>query len=529
MIPTPKQKQLPQDIQKRAVAYARYSSASQRDVSIEQQLKDIRAFAQREGYIIVGEYADHAKSGYKNIEARHAFNAMMTAAASGTFGTVIAWKVDRFGRSREDSAIYKGRLRKHGVEVVYAMEPIPKGSAGVLMEGVLEATAEWYSRNLSELINRGLKDNAEKGLHNGTRMLGYLRTPDGRYGTDPFEAPVVREIYDLYAGGTSTMQIANILNQRGLTTCRGHAYSPTSIVRILRNERYTGVYIWKDTRIEDGMPVIIPRKLWEEVQQQLNTRQKRISKNNVDFLLTGKLFCGHCGGAMVGDSGTGKSGAVHYYYTCTNRKHGHTCNKKAVRKDLIEKSVIDFMLDTILKDSMIERLAQLVLDEQTKVEKSSVLTSMRAELAAIRKKIKNLNNAIADGIYSSSTLEMLKKLEAEEKEVAEAVATAEFTQAQVLDTQRIVYWMHRFVEGDREDAEFRIRLINTFLNAVYLYDSDDGGARMKVLINSAHDEAVVQHTELSGECLCSDNDTSSPLKKHPEESSSGCFFIYCFC
>ena len=158
-----------------AVAYARYSSAGQRDVSIEQQLADIRAFAKREGYTIVHEYADHARSGFKNASARTAFQSMMSAAESGTFDTVLAWKVDRFGRNREDSAIYKGKLRRFGVRVLYAMEPIPEGSAGVLLEGMLEATAEWYSRQLSENVTRGMMDNAHRCLYNGTKILGYVR------------------------------------------------------------------------------------------------------------------------------------------------------------------------------------------------------------------------------------------------------------------------------------------------------------------------------------------------------------------
>ena len=98
-----------------AVAYARYSSAGQRDVSIEQQLADIRAFAAREGYTIVHEYADHARSGFKDVSARTAFQSMIAAAADGSYDTIIAWKVDRFGRNREDSAIYKGKLRRYGV------------------------------------------------------------------------------------------------------------------------------------------------------------------------------------------------------------------------------------------------------------------------------------------------------------------------------------------------------------------------------------------------------------------------------
>ena len=186
-----------------AVAYARYSSAGQRDVSIEQQLSDIRSFAKREGYVIVHEYADHARSGFKNTSARTAFQSMIASAADGSYDTIIAWKVDRFGRNREDSAIYKGKLRRYGVRVLYAMEPIPEGSAGVLLEGMLEATAEWYSRQLSENVTRGMIDNANRCLYNGTKILGYQRGPDGRYAIQPEEAAVVRNIFDLYASGYS--------------------------------------------------------------------------------------------------------------------------------------------------------------------------------------------------------------------------------------------------------------------------------------------------------------------------------------
>ena len=155
-----------------AVAYARYSSAGQRDVSIEQQLKDIRAYAEREGYTIVHEFADHARSGFKSASTRAEFQAMISAASSGSFDTVLCWKVDRFGRNREDSAIYKGQLSRLGVSVVYVMEPIPTGAAGVLTEGMLEAIAEWYSRNLSENVKRGMDDNASRCLFNGSRIFG---------------------------------------------------------------------------------------------------------------------------------------------------------------------------------------------------------------------------------------------------------------------------------------------------------------------------------------------------------------------
>ena len=204
-------KQLTTCEKKTAVAYARYSSASQRDVSIDQQLQDIRAYAEREGYTLIYEYADHAKSGFKRSEERTEFQSMLRAAESGTFDTVIAWKVDRFGRNRRESAVYKGQLADCGVSVVYAMEPIPDGAAGCLTEGMLEAIAEWYSRNLSENVRRGKNDNATKCMFNGNYIFGYSVSPDNHYIINEAEAAVVRKIFSLYSQGVSINQISRIL------------------------------------------------------------------------------------------------------------------------------------------------------------------------------------------------------------------------------------------------------------------------------------------------------------------------------
>lgn len=453
-----------------AVAYARYSSAGQRDVSIEQQLADIRAFAKREGYTVVHEYADHARSGFKNSSARTAFQSMMAAAESGTFDTVLCWKVDRFGRNREEAATFKGRLRRFGVKVVYAMEPIPEGSAGVLLEGMLEATAEWYSRQLSENVTRGMTDNAQRCLYNGTRVLGYRRGPDGRYELDPEEAGIIRTIFSLYCSGYSAAQICRRLNAQGIKSARGFAFRPQAILRIISNERYIGIYIWGDIRIPDGMPAIIERSVWEEAQRMKKKTARHVEQGSTDFLLTGKAYCGHCGAAMVGDSGTSKDGTRHYYYSCQARRSRKDCRKKSISKDALESRVIDFVLDEVLSEENIEQNAKVIMDLQEKELKSSPLAAMEAEYAEARKKIANINNAIAAGIWNSSTSAMLKTLEDEAENLRVSVEMLRFSQSQLLDHDRVVFFLRRFAKGDRNDPLFRRHIIETFINAVYVFD-----------------------------------------------------------
>ena len=477
-----------------AVAYARYSSAGQRDVSIEQQLADIRAFAKREGYTIVHEYADHARSGFKNTSARTAFQSMIAAAGEGSYDTIIAWKVDRFGRNREDSAIYKGKLRRYGVRVIYAMEPIPEGSAGVLLEGMLEATAEWYSRQLSENVTRGMTDNANKCLYNGTRVYGYSVNSFHRYSINPEEAAVVRNIFELYIAGYSSAMIAKDLNSRGLLTPRGYHWSAQGILRIISNERYTGVYIWAGVRIPGGIPAIISVSDFEEAQRMKKKTTRHVEQGVTDYLLSGKAFCGKCGASFVGDSGTSKTGKRHYYYSCINRKHRKSCDKKSVSKDALEDTVISFVLDHVLSDDQINKTADAVMALQAEELKSSPLTAMEAEYRDITRQIDNINNAIAAGIWNKSTAAKLQSLEDSAENLRVSIEALKYSQAQLLDRDGALFFLRQFSKYDRTDPLLRQRIIYTFINSVYVYDD-----HLTVVINNGDGNQRVPLSDLPSE------------------------------
>lgn len=492
-----------------AVAYARYSSAGQRDVSIEQQLADIRAFAKRSGFTIVHEYADHAKSGFKNSSARTAFQSMMAAADSGTFDSVICWKVDRFGRNREESALFKGRLRRFGVKVFYAMEPIPEGSAGVLLEGMLEATAEWYSRQLSENVMRGMSDNARRCLYNGTHILGYRADTGGRYEIQEDEAAVVREIFSLYRSGYSSAQIAKELNVRGLRTWRGNPFCAQGILKIISNERYTGTYIWGNVRTPGGMPAIVTAEEFEEAQRMKTKTARHVKQGVTDYLLTGKAFCGLCGCSMVGDSGTSKLGNRYYYYSCLHRKRDHACTKKSVSKDLLEDTVVSFVLDHVLSDAEIGKIADAVMALQAEELKRSPLAAMEAEHREVTKKIDNINNAIAAGIWNSSTSVMLKGLEDEAETLRVSIETLRYSQAQLVDRDRVLFFLHRFTAGDRNDPLLRRSVIETFINSVYVYDD-----HLKIIINNVEGNERIPFSDLPPECS-EDNNSGLPTVSHP--------------
>ena len=476
---------------KTAVAYARYSSAQQRDVSIEQQLKDIREYAEREGYTIIHEYADHAKSGFKNTDRRVEFHAMLTAAASGMFDTVIAWKVDRFGRNRRESAIYKGQLADNGVSVIYAMEPIPEGAAGVLTEGMLEALAEWYSRTIGENTKRGLYDNAVKGLVAGTAAYGYKRGADDHFVINEEEAAIVRRVFVYYSQGFSIESVVRILNEEGVRTRKGREFQRSSILSILKNEAYTGVYHYGNIKIPGGMPVIIRKDLWDRCQFVRKKTTRHFEKSPEGYLLSGKMTCGYCGWKMYGNYGSSHNTVSgwrrrYYYYACRGKKE-YVCRESVfTRKEAIEKPVIDLLLNHLLKDPYIDRFVDLVVETLTREYETSPKAHLEQEYNDTVRKIENINRAISEGIWTTSTGDMLKALTERAEELRANIAYQKATEGKIVTKERIKFFLTKAADGDPNNYEFLKTLANTLINSIVVYRD-----WLKVAINAKENVAMI--------------------------------------
>ena len=453
----------------KAVLYGRYSSHSQKDASIEQQFRECREYAKRKGIQIIGEYADHALSG--QTDQRPEFQRMIRDAKRGRFQYVITWKVDRFARNRYDSATYKARLKASGVSVLYAKEDIPEGPEGILLESVLEGSAEYYSANLAQNIRRGMEDNARECKANGHKLLGYRTGPDGRYEEDPVSAPIVRLIFERYNAGVTQAEITKELNEKGLKTVRGYAFDKNSLTRILKNEKYLGIYIFGDIRVEGGMPQLVDRETFDAVQLKL-ARNKRAPAHRwdiADYQLTGKIFCGKCGAQMVGRAGTSKTGAKHNYYACVNRTRAKSCDKRPVQKDLIEQLVVSLTLETVLTEEGINRIADRVVAYQQEQRAASIIASLELKLAEVEKGLQNLMAAIEAGIITPTTKERMFDLEAQKAELVDRIEYEKIEQP-LIPREEFVQMLRAMAAGDPRDEKFRTRIIEGFVSAVYLYD-----------------------------------------------------------
>lgn len=478
---------------KTAVAYARYSSANQRDVSIDQQLQDIRAYADREGYTIIHEYADRAKSGYTHVDRRAEFQAMLRAASSGAFDTVLAWKVDRFGRNRRESAMYKGQLADQGVSVVYAMEPIPDGAAGVLTEGMLEAIAEWYSKNLSENVKRGLYDNARKCNANGNKVFGYDIDQEGHYIVNEAEAAIVRRIFTLYSEGNSFHTIEKALAAEGVKTPRGANYSKATLTYMLANVSYDGIYHYCNVRIPGGMPAIINHDLFEYCQDLRRRTKRHLEKSQVTYYLSGKCHCGWCNATMIGNYSqpSGKSSRRHYYYTCTNRKRFSTCNMPNAKKDELETKVFDFLFSKLLKDTLLELFANSIINALDEFQEESVVPAMEKELNSINKKIKNINLAIADGIWTKATGDLLNELTDRAELLKKEISNKKLTENRKISRDMIRFYLQKIAEGKRDDPEYLFAIATTFINSVSFYKD-----YARIVVNAAENVPKIPPDEL---------------------------------
>ena len=452
----------------KAVIYARYSSDSQREESIEGQLRECTEYAERNGMTVLGTYIDRALSA--KTDNRPEFQRMIKDSAKGLFDVVLVWKLDRFARNRYDSAHYKAILKKNGVKVVSAKEAIAEDSTGILLESLLEGYAEFYSVELSEKIHRGQKENALKGLNNGGGVpLGYVLGKDKRLSIDPLTAPLVLEVFTRYADGETITEIKKSLNERGLRTKKNKPFSINSFTVMLKNRKYIGEYRYQDVVIPGGVPAIVPVELFDKVQARLekNKHAPAMRKAVEAYLLTTKLFCGKCGCMMAGESGTSGTGKKHCYYKCGSAKRKTGCDKKAVKKDWIENIVVSHAWQIVMDDDTLSRIADMLIDLQKK--ESTMLPALKSQLQETEKGIENMLNAIQQGILTQATKQRLEELEAAKERLTVSILQEEL-QKPKLTKDEVLIWLHAFRNLDPTKPEHRQRLIDSFVNAVYVYD-----------------------------------------------------------
>lgn len=501
----------------KAVGYCRFSSDKQREESIEAQQEAILRFARANNYEIVKWYIDRACSA--KTDNRPQFVQMITDSDKKEFQFVIVHKQDRFARNKYDAAVYKKQLRDNKVRVLSATEPNLSGYAGVMLESVLEANAMGYSINLANEVRKGMRMNAKKAQVNGKPPYGYklvarkdkdnevLLSPTGRVihdiAIDSLQAEAVKIMFNMTLAGAKIENIVNELNSKGYRNSQGGKFATNSLGHYLRNERYTGVYIFdpskkyraeecvdeddlpedsehRTIRVEGGMPQIISRETFDAVQSILDGRKHKPSHNSkVDYLLTGKIKCGECGGTFTGSTHY-KNGQPYYYYRCGRASAG--CKIISVRKEPIENFVINEIENVVHSEDVIaEILDSFVAFYKEKNSNSELIKHLKNAEREIDRKIDNVVNAIAESGEFGGRLQLkLNELDNEKSEILEKLKQeSEINLSEFItksDIRRTYFNVLNLLKtGNTED---KTAIINTLLNRVIIYKD-----RVEIFIN----------------------------------------------
>ena len=490
----------------KAVIYARYSCDNQREESIEGQLRECNEFAQKNDYVVVNTYIDRAMSA--KTDDRPQFQKMIRESASHQFDVVIVWKLDRFCRNRYDSAHNKMLLKKNNVKVVSATEAISEGAEGIILESMLEGIAEYYSAELSEKVIRGMTENALKCQYNGGNVtLGYKIDEEKHYQIDELIAPFIVEAFNMYIAGKQSKEIVEYLNNNGVRTNGGKPITKTTITSILQNRKYIGEYRYRDVVKANGVPAIIDEETFELAQERLakNRHAPAAYKAPERYIMSSKVFCAECGAAMVGESGKNPKGIIYRYYKCSNAKK-RKCSCKAIRCEEFETAVINYTVNDVLTDELLDAITDKVYVYQE--QDNAVIPLLEQELEDREKKISNIVKAIENGIFTESTQERLTQLETEKKDI-EAKIAQEKLQSVVLTKQQIRSYLDKMKKLDLLSEGNQQLIVDTFINSIYVYAD-------KYIINyncKQHQEAIppdIKNVVCSELDYCGEPSTHNP-------------------
>lgn len=415
----------------KAAIYGRVSTDRQSELSIEAQFDFCNSFCKQNHWEVYDYYTDFGMSG-TSAEKRPSLMRLLADARQGLFDVVVAHKVDRAFRNTRDYENVKYELEKCSVCMAFVETGINDGIQGDFINGLMALMAAQYSRNLSREVKKTIQKNVEAGnFLGGLPPLGY-KIVNKKYVIDEKTAPLVREIFRMYASGEASMrQLADYLNARGLVTQKGRPFQVTSMHGILNNEKYMGIYVHnaneynrfgkrKGKKANDPgkvirkpglIPSIVDVETFEKVKKIMESNKKQNSGRHHAkrvYLLSGLIKCGHCGASYVGQSSRNQKGYETLYYTCGGKKRKNGCTANAVRKDWIEEEA----LKCIVK--MCSQLNLRELTEKVNARVKDLMKEQNKEIAAhekllakLKKEEANLIDAISQMGFNRSVHERL--------------------------------------------------------------------------------------------------------------------------
>lgn len=473
---------------KKAVIYARYSSDTQTEQSIEGQLRVCQNYAKNNQLLVVDTYVDRAMTGTNDM--RPDFQRMIKASSKRQWEYVIVYKLDRFSRDKYEMTIHKHTLKENGVKLVSAMENIPDSPEGIILESLLEGMNQYYSAELSQKVLRGLRESYLKGNYTGGPVLFGYDVVDKKNVVNPIEGAIVQEIFGLYAQNYTAAYIAEEMRKRGIRTKRGKYLTEKAIYKMLQNTKYNGKIKHGDTVYDNIYPKIVDDVVWQKVQDihDGNKHAPGRKKEIFDFILSGKLVCGDCKRLMVGISGTSKTGAKHYYYTClTHSRYKKPCSLKTACKKELEDIVINTTWQLLSDNGSLTTLAEVLCKRiNEKSRNNANIKSLETKRTAALKASRNLIAAIEQGIITEQTKERLKELETQISQLDFDIEQEKQRTFAELTPAKVIQFLNKAICGDVQDIGVRKALVKYLIRDIILYND-------KIIINYYFSDPLKKH------------------------------------
>lgn len=463
----------------KAVIYARFSSDKQREESIEGQIRECTQFAKSQNLEIIGTYIDRALSA--RSDNRPDFLRMIADSSKGLFQYVVVYQLDRFSRSRYDSAVYKHKLKKNGVRVLSAKERIGDDPSSIILESMLEGYAEYYSAELSQKVKRGMTENVlEHKWTGGYVPLGYSLAPDKTLQIDPSGAEAVKIIYEKWLSGYRIMDIIRYLNEHNYVTSRKSKFRYNSLNRILTNPIYTGLYRWGTIEVADYAPAIITQKQFALAQEKIHhiKAHPRAKRRSANYALTGMIYCGVCGSPMTGQSGHSKSGALYHYYRCSTKNNYHArgkklnvkCTNRNISRERLEDLVLQTTINILMNPEAVHMIAKQAVAVQQKDPASMELDRIRDDKKIIQKKLNNSIKAVEAGIISTTLAANISQYEKEIADLDIKMEKIKLSSTPVkIDEIAVEFFLKNLLLQKKEHDKYRLDMFQTFIRRVIVY------------------------------------------------------------
>lgn len=456
---------------KTAVIYARYSSDSQTEQSIEGQLRVCEEYAKTHEILILNTYIDRAMSGTN--DNRPDFQKMLKDSNAKKWDYVLCYKLDRFSRNKYEMAMHKKTLRDNGIKVISATEFIPDSPEGIILESMLEGYAEYYSAELSQKIKRGNNESRRKGNLTGGHLLYGYSLENHKVIINESQAEVVKYIYEQFSLGVYVKDIIKSLTAKGIYN-NGKPFARNTVYNILKNEKYSGIYRHNGEIFENMYPQIVPTEIYQKVRAKINENQYGKRSVEVVYLLRHKLKCGYCGQPISAETGTSKNGKVKRYYKCLGRKRQNGCKKSMIGKELLENLIISAIIEQLSDQQTINTIVTNLLNIQEKLSKETpILSILTKEKRQTENAIKNIMTAIEKGVITNTTTKRLKELEEQQENLERQILIERSKSAVKYTEQEIREFYEQALNLEPQ------MLINYVVKEILVYDD-----RIDVIYNS---------------------------------------------